>query len=242
VPISLIDEINAYCRKYGVPSEYLIRIIDDPKVVPMIRGKAVEFNVYLFLKSKLPAQAWKVEKIDMNAQPGHPDLDVLVTHLPSKTRLTVECKSAVRNSFRVSSPKSNRPHFQVKCHRSRSFIDKETNDRYLVGDFDVVVTNPSNAFILKGTEEDFAVTHDRDKLKVLSSFYGSSNSEDILIKSYSDWLFASAPDIAIKGVIPRTPYVQFEKDPNWKRVDDAENVLLKAVTQKGQGKRQQSLS
>ena len=241
MPTSILDEIDSYCRKYGVPREYLIRIIDDPKVVPMIRGKAAEFNVYLFLKEKLPSETWKVEKIDMNAQPGHPDLDVLVTHLPTKARLTIESKSAVRNSFKTSSKKSSQPHFQVKCHRSRSFMGKATNDRYLVGDFDVVVTNPSNAFILKGTEEDFAVTHDPKKLKVLSAFYGTQNPEDILAKSYSDWLFASPQDIAVKGVIPRTPYVEFEKDPNWRRASDAEKVLLKAVKQKGQGTPKQSV-
>jgi hypothetical protein len=241
VPLSLLDEIKAYCKKYDVPPEYLIRIIDDPKVVPMIRGKAVEFNVYLFLKQKLPSKTWQVEKRDMNAQPGHPDQDVLATHLPTKTTLTVECKSAVRNSFRLSSRNEREPHFQVKCHRSRSYMGKPTNDRYLVGDFDVVVTNPSNAFILEGTEEDFAVTHDKEKLEALAKLYGSMDPDDILTKSYADWFFAVPEDIAVRGVVPRTPVVRLFKDPNWGRVQEAENMLLRALKNKSQGRAQKLL-
>lgn len=40
----------AYCEKYFIPQEYLFEILEDSKVVPMIRGKATEYNAYLFLR------------------------------------------------------------------------------------------------------------------------------------------------------------------------------------------------
>ncbi|MGB0930405.1 MAG: hypothetical protein ACPGVB_06500 [Chitinophagales bacterium] len=42
-----------YCKKYSIPLEHLFEILEDQKVVPMIRGKAMEYNAFLALKSVL---------------------------------------------------------------------------------------------------------------------------------------------------------------------------------------------
>jgi len=73
-------EIFAYCKKFNVPVEYLFEILEDQKVTPMIRGKAMEFNAYLLLESNLPKTVWSVQKLNLNAQPGFYDEDISITH------------------------------------------------------------------------------------------------------------------------------------------------------------------
>ena len=78
-----IAAVREYCIKYNIPHEYLAQIINDPKVVPMIRGKAFEFSAMLYLESVLPAADWIVDKPVMNAQFGFHDMDVRVVHKAS---------------------------------------------------------------------------------------------------------------------------------------------------------------
>jgi hypothetical protein len=40
-----IQSLINYCQEYNIPIEYLGDTLYDPKVVPMIRGKAFEFSV-----------------------------------------------------------------------------------------------------------------------------------------------------------------------------------------------------
>ena len=46
-------DILKYCKEFNVPLEYLFEILQDQKVTPMIRGKAMEYNAYLMLKNYL---------------------------------------------------------------------------------------------------------------------------------------------------------------------------------------------
>ena len=85
----IYDSIKEYCSTYNIPRENLLDILEDQKVLPMIRGK-------------------------------------------------VETKHAVRDSFTMGTRKTPLPHFKVKRHKSRSHLKRATNDRYLVGDFDVL--------------------------------------------------------------------------------------------------------
>ena len=39
---ALGKEIITYCKKFNVPIEFLFEILEDQKVTPMIRGKAME--------------------------------------------------------------------------------------------------------------------------------------------------------------------------------------------------------
>ena len=145
-----LKSIEEYCDRFNIPIQYLVEIISNQKVLPMIRGKAVEFVVFGILKKTLKKKIWTVEKENLNPQPNSPDQDVLIIHNKSKSKIIVECKSAVRNSFRLSTKNRNFPHFKVKCHRSRSYMGKSTNDRYLETDFDVVVSNVSNSILQPG--------------------------------------------------------------------------------------------
>lgn len=47
--------------------DYLFAILEDQKVTPMIRGKAMEYNAYVLLEAGLPKAVWSVQKLNLNA-------------------------------------------------------------------------------------------------------------------------------------------------------------------------------
>lgn len=81
-----------YCRKFKIPQDYVMDILNDQKVVPMIRGKATEYAVEILLKDTLNAREWVVAKLNLNAQSGTHDEDVTVTHQRTGIIIKVECK------------------------------------------------------------------------------------------------------------------------------------------------------
>lgn len=159
-------EIETYCERFDVPIEYLAVTLSDPKVVPMIRGKAFEYSAVLALRRALSPEQWKVEKPLSNASAEHKDIDVKVTHIATGTIVRVECKLSA--SFHTYTAKKNSPltthsSIKVKCMRSRTLgTEKVTGiapklgisvaslaahaDNYRPADFDVVLTSIGNAF------------------------------------------------------------------------------------------------
>ncbi len=75
------SKIERYCSDYNIPVEYLADTLNDPKVIPMIRGKAFEFSVMIMLNSLLPSEMWRADKPILNPQLGSHDKDVVLTHL-----------------------------------------------------------------------------------------------------------------------------------------------------------------
>lgn len=159
-------EVYRYCSRYDIPVKYLVEIVSDPKVIPMIRGKAFEYSAMLLLRRFLPAERWIVDKVSMNAAFGFHDMDVRVVHIPTGKIVSVECKLAKKGGYRLKKGVST---IGVKCMRSRTLGPKMItllanktgiaehvvavhNDQYLPNDFDVVLTNIANAFY--ETEED----------------------------------------------------------------------------------------
>lgn len=223
--LNLADDIRAYCVRYGIPTNHFLEIISDQKVIPMIRGKGTEFSVLDLLRSKLSPKIWRVEKSNLNPQPGFLDEDIVAIHLETSIRIIVESKNAVRSSFSlgIGTKKVNKPHFKVKCHKSRSFIGKETNDRYLGTEFDLLFTNSGNALISAG--ERFDLITNPEALKYLMKFYQSDSPESLFQKANEDWRFVSSQKLLISGVIPRTPVVLMEDDKNWTTIKDLNTVL-----------------
>ena len=235
--LHLGEEILRYCKKFNVPLDYLFEILEDQKVTPMIRGKAMEYNAYLLLDKSLPKSTWSVQKLNLNAQPGTYDEDISITHRRSGIILKVESKSAVRGS--VSEGKRSRtlkvPHFKVKCHRSRSNVKlaETSNDRYSVDSFDLLVTNTTNAVFEGGTVgETLEIVHDVDLRSLLFNFYGVDTEPDLITACEKDWRFVIPTDIAENGYLPRTPYVIMEGDPHWRPIDEIEARLLQVVEEK----------
>ncbi len=110
-------DISEYCDTYNIPRDNLLDILEDQKVLPMIRGKATEFIGAAVLTQKLDPRDWLVEKLNLNPQPGTDDEDLTVTFRRTGKRLRVETKNAVRASFTLGTSKLQTPHFAVKCHK-----------------------------------------------------------------------------------------------------------------------------
>lgn len=162
-----IQALINYCQEYNIPIEYLGNTLYDPKVVPMIRGKAFEFSVATVLTEILDKAEWEVDKPLTNAQLGVHDADVRIKHISTNKIITVECKLAKNKSYGVikkhTFPEKMVSKIAVKCMRSRTLgsemveklapivgVDKELlaihNDQYLPKNFDLVVTSIGNAF------------------------------------------------------------------------------------------------
>lgn len=232
---TMID-LKGYCELYNIPIDHFIEIISDQKVVPMIRGKALEYSAYDFLRQNLSSDVWDVIKENLNAQPNSPDEDLKIIHLPSGVNIHIEVKSAVRNSFTLGSSrhKIKEPHFKVKSHRSRSNFNNLANDRYLSSDFDIIISNPSNSLLESG--EDFNMVSDVLSKTFLEDFYNVMGPIEIFKSSCEDIIFVKADDIKeqFKGlnVIPRTPTVRFANEPHWKKIQYIEQTLNEIVLEK----------
>lgn len=213
--------IKEYCETYNIPRENLLDILEDQKVVPMIRGKAMEYIGAAVLRQALDPRDWSVDKLNLNPQPGAYDEDISVTFKRTGARLKAETKSAVRGSFRLGTRYTKVPHFQVKCHKSRSHTGKKTNDRYLVGEFDVLLSNVSNAiFRGKTLDRGLPLIDAPGAVEWLKDHYGISTDDELRRCAYDDWRVCLPVTIADEnGVIPRTPRVLITGDPNWFGLD-----------------------
>lgn len=235
--LGLGKDLFIYCKKFNIPLEFLFEILEDQKVTPMIRGKAMEYNAFLLLDEALPKNSWSVQKLNLNAQQGKSDEDITITHRRTGIILKVESKSAVRGS--INSGKKSKifpePHFKVKCHRSRSNIKLAgtSNDRYSLDIFDLLITNSSNAIIEGNTiGEELEIIHDEKLKKMLYDFYKTENDLQLISATESDWRFCIPKNIAIDGYIPRTPYVKLNGDENWKSIEGLESLLNEIIEDK----------
>jgi hypothetical protein len=154
-------ELKAFCEMYNIPINHLHEVLKDPKVIPMIRGKAFEFTVLSTLQHSL-TNRFQVTKKMVNPQLGYHDEDVAVIDTQRNYRFIVECKLAKKGSYTYF-PKQRLHRIEVKCMRSRT-LGKEMqvrlapilgvsieqlgihNDQYRIADFDVVITSIGNSF------------------------------------------------------------------------------------------------
>jgi hypothetical protein len=242
--LTLANSILTYCKKFNIPLNHLFEILEDQKVTPMIRGKAMEYNIFLQLAEILPSNTWSVQKLNLNAQNGVHDEDVSVTHRRTGVILKVESKSAVRGSISDGVRAQRKyPHFKVKSHRSRSNIKLSgtSNDRYSVDSFDVIITNTSNAIFEGNTVgENLEVVHDARVRQMLYAFYNVADDVNLIIKAETDWRYCIPSDIAEDGFIPRTPYVRLDNDINWRPLSELEQRLLQVVDIRYRAQRVQS--
>lgn len=210
-----IADVYRYCSRYDIPAKYLVEIVSDPKVIPMIRGKAFEYSAMLLLRRVLPAERWIVDKVSMNAAFGFHDMDVRVIHIPTRKVVSVECKLAKKGGF---SAKQNDSYVRVKCMRSRTLGDemieklshktgipqpvvKTHNDQYLPTDFDVVMTSIANAFY--ETEEDTGMYLWQPKPKASEFLKGlltgaDKDDEKLQQVAFEKVYLAQADDLTVK--------------------------------------------
>jgi hypothetical protein len=156
-----IEKISSFCQEYNIPIEYLAETLNDPKVIPMIRGKAFEFSVMLSLHEILAGTDFEVSKLSLNPQLTIHDQDLTLTHKPSNLQISLECKLAAKGQY--SHLETGDTQIRIKCMRSRTLglemVKRQAplwgvpensllvhNDQYLPRDFDLVVTSIGNAF------------------------------------------------------------------------------------------------
>lgn len=209
-------------------------ILEDQKVLPMIRGKANEYVAKIVLERSL-GRSWLVQKLNLNAQPSRADEDLAITHARTGIRLRVEAKSAARGTFKLGTNRTHikTPHFKVKCHRSRSNIKKSetTNDRYMARDFDLIICNVSNALFEGATiGENLELLKNKDAIRYIKQHYGVETDGDLVSAAYEDWRCCFPRTIAQgDGSLPRTPSVKLADDENWFGIEILESRLKREI-------------
>ena len=209
------------CERFDIPIEYLAATLNDPKVVPMIRGKAFEFSAVKALKKILPEKQWKVEKPTLNAQAEIKDIDVKVTHLPTSKIIRVECKLAGNKGFRHHPTRKLRGSdevvaasstIRVKCMRSRTLGTSKVEelapkigisetalaahaDSYRMADFDVVLTSIGNAFYRTNDLGEYQWQPSEAELEFLERLH--PDHPDPKIGAFEQLYLASAADLAV---------------------------------------------
>lgn len=205
-------DIVKFCKHYNIPVEYLADTLSEPKVVPMVRGKAFEFTVLKKLKEILPKSKWNVEKSLVNAQLGSHDEDVAIVHKKSKKRLSVECKLAGKGRFKKL--KNGDFLINVKCMRSRTMgeniikriapqlgISEKLlnihNDQYRFNDFDFVVTSIGNAFY--ETDEDglFYWCPDEDGKEFLIRLFDTKDEDTLQKLAFDKMYITSSKNLSV---------------------------------------------
>jgi len=214
-----IDDIRQYCRKLNIETKDLYSVLSDPKVSPMIRGKAFEFSLSYRLSQILPSDEWTVSKPTMNAQLNTHDVHVKVLHNLTETVISVEYKLAKKGGFAVWSRKyANRAKgdyfIPVKCMRSRTTLSDDRvrlasaalgvsedvfkihSDQYRSVNFDVVASSIANAFY--ETEEDtgmYIFKPSADAKKFLEKFNPPDDEEALQLFVYNKIYLARSVDL-----------------------------------------------
>jgi hypothetical protein len=205
-------KIEQYCHAYNIPIEYLADTLNDPKVIPMIRGKAFEFSVMIMLNSILPQNIWRAEKPVLNPQLGSHDKDVILKHLPSGKSINIECKLAGKGRFRQTSTGATK--IAVKCMRSRTLgvemvadlapkrgVKPEVlsihNDQYMPDDFDIVITSLGNTFYQTNTQSGFEWKPTAKQTEFIQKLNVSKSLSDKDFAFYQMYAAASS-DLAIR--------------------------------------------
>ncbi len=201
-----IERLQAVCEKYAISPEHLDYILEDPKVIPMIRGKAFEFAARDRIASLLPSNSYKVTNPFINPQAGSEKLDVEIRRTSDGKVIRIECKLAKKGDFSFktrtykSFVKQTLYRIRVKCMRSRTLGEKAAevmakrtgrtkedhlihSDQYLPKDFDFVVTTIANAFF-QTDDEGYFVWQPGTEAEHFLSLIGVNNPTTAFDKMY----------------------------------------------------------
>lgn len=207
------NKTKEFCDKYNIPLNYLADTLNEPKVIPMIRGKAFEFSVYEHLNEILDLNVWEVQKNVMNAQLGIHDEDVTVVHKESGKSFGGECKLAGKGRFKILP--DGEAKINIKCMRSRTLgtemvkklapqygISEDVlsihNDQYLPTDFDLVITSIGNAFYQ--TDEDGLMfwSPNEKEIEWLKFICETDNVDELQDAAFNKIYVISSQDVSIK--------------------------------------------
>lgn len=211
LPYEWLQKLYSVCSQYNLEIKTLADTINDPKVIPMLRGKAFEFTACNIIRNNLPKNKYQVSNPKLNAQSSIKDIDVELRDLINDKKYTIECKLAAKGSFREKVKENkNFISIRVKCMRSRTLgevaatrkaeeigISKEIlmihNDQYLADDFDFVITSIANAFYETEEETRLYYWSPSQEAKKFLKLLGVENQEEAFYKIY----IARSKDLAV---------------------------------------------
>lgn len=218
---SVLEKLKDFCRAYDLTFEHFVEVIQDPKVIPMIRGKSFEFSASERLSKILLEEDWEVKNPQLNPQLASKDVDVGVLRKEDEKEISVECKLAGKDSFKWENTLDGyRAEIKVKCMRSRTLgdnitatrtakrysIDREKvllhKDSYRPDDFDFVVTSLGNSLWIT-EDEDYVFGGSKNEYEVLSDLFPDFFDEyegvdNFQREAFNFFLIADSEKIAAK--------------------------------------------
>ena len=254
--LTWIEKLEIFGDRYNLNIEYLVEILDDPKVIPMIRGKSFEFTVQSYLSEILSSQ-YQVTNPRLNPQAGFKDVDVCIIDTITQKRYSVECKLSKKGGFHC---KKGNPFIEIKCMRSRTLGEEAArqksvltgipanllmihNDQYTSSDFDIVITSIANAFYVTDYQGLFMWKPSQDGEEFLHRL-SINNQKDAFFKMY----IAKSKDLEANqfnriecsrkrcgdlncNFIPNYPKIYFDAETGepifpWLSINQIETILI----------------
>lgn len=245
-----VNQILEYCTEHNIPVESLPYILNDQKVIPMIRGKGFEFSAYALLKDYLPSEIWDIDKPALNAQFGSHDMDVRVIHKATNQEISVECKMASGDSVKPLTKGPNSPlRIRIKCMRSRTLGDEQAEklatvlgisaksvkshrDSYRPHNFDVVLTTIGNAFYITDTQRNSFVWNPTEyAIEFLQRLGRSTKPTNLKDFAFNKMYVAKSEDIAVsRGSGIRCGRRNCEDKENCGFISNYPSILFDPVT------------
>jgi hypothetical protein len=194
---TVLIQLKKYCDEHGLDFESLPLVLNEPKVVPMIRGIGYEYVVVAYLKNLLANdERFTARKTIVNSQITNKGSDAEIYDKETDKLIRLECKLASNGSFEPSTRGINYPHSRIKIMRSRTLgekmIEREAKngeatveeltahkDSYLPNGFDFVITNLRNAFYITTDEDLFKFSPSDAQWDFLKTFFNSNSFEEV---------------------------------------------------------------
>ena len=191
----LLNLIASYCREHGINIDTLPELLNEPKLVPMIRGIGFEYVIQNYLNdlAKNYKNRFEIRKPNINAQFNIGDIDVEIYDKVNKKSYKCECKLSKNSSFKKT---DNETFCNIKVMRSRTLGTekiKETSknegvsieqvsahkDSYLSNKFDFVITNLRNVFYRTTENNIFQFNPTDDEIDFLKEYYSLSSQQEV---------------------------------------------------------------
>jgi len=207
----IIKKIIEYCNEHGLDFNTLPLLINEPKLVPMMRGIGFEYVIQNKLNEILSYNSkYEIIKPNINAQHTLPDIDILIKDNDNGKSYKLECKLAKNNSFNLK-----KENCKIKVMRSRTLGDKmieETakkeklsidyisahKDSYLFNKFDFVVTNLRNAFYRTTEDGKYKFNPSIEEVDYLKDYFKLKSFDEINKKLLKTHFFINSKDLIAK--------------------------------------------
>ena len=208
-----LEKILKYCDEHGLSSKYFYAVINEPKVVPMVRGIGFEYTALELLENTLLEDPrFKAQKTIVNEQATVKGSDLEILDTLNGNVISLECKLAAGKSVKVVSQRNRQNHCKVKVMRSRTLGDamiarkapslgvlnsdlEAHRDSYYYTEFDIVVMNLRNAFYVTTDHNTFEFQPSSEEWELLENFYSSSDRDEIDRKLKISIFYAWSEDL-----------------------------------------------